>query len=259
MLLSEIWTYPIKACRGIAVTEGECEARGLRHDRRWMVVDAETGRFVSQREDARLARVDVAMHEDGYRVRCDVGELALPEQLEGDQREVTIWNDTLAAVEHVEGSTLFSALLARRVRLVFQIGARATSKGGAVSFADGYPFLLIGQASLDDLNQRLEAPIPMARFRPNFVVTGGEPYAEDEWSALTIGSATFRNVKLCDRCTVTTIDAEGNSGKEPLRTLATYRKRDGKVWFGVNLLPDFDRATLRVGDAVHAPRAKRSG
>ena len=233
--------------------------RGLRHDRRWMLVDAETSRFVSQREDARLARVDVALDDAGYAVRCDAGSVSIPERAEGATCSVTIWNDVVDAVEHPEGSELFSALLSRGVRLVYQTGDRATSRGGAVSFADGYPFLLISSASLDDLNGRLEHALPMTRFRPNFVVSGATAYAEDEWRELTIGEATFRNVKLCDRCTVTTIDAEGNAGKEPLRTLATYRKRDGKVWFGVNLLPDFDRADVRVGDVVQAPRANRSG
>ena len=224
-----------------------------------MLVDAETGRFVSQREDARLARVDVELAEGGYTVRCSAGTVAIPEEGEGSTRDVTIWNDTLSGVEHTEGSTLFSSFLSREVRLVFQTGERSTSRGGSVSFADGYPFLLISQSSLDDLNARLESPLPMARFRPNFVIEGCEPFAEDGWEELTLGEARFRNVKLCDRCTVTTIDAEGNKGVEPLRTLATFRKRDGKVWFGVNLLPDFDHATVRVGDEAQAPRATRSG
>lgn len=259
MKVSEIWIYPIKACRGIAVTTGSCEARGLRHDRRWMLVDRESGRFVSQREDSRLARVDVSLVDNGYEVRSEVGTLSVPESVEGDVIDATIWKDTIDAIEFAPGSALFSELLSRDVQLVYQSGARATSRGGSVSFADGYPFLLISQASLDDLNTRLDTPLPMSRFRPNFVVEGCDAYAEDAWEALSLGAAEFRNVKGCERCTVTTIDADGNKGVEPLRTLATYRKRDGQVWFGVNLLPGFDTATVRVGDAVHAPRAKRSG
>lgn len=250
MKLSEIWIHPIKACRGISIAEAECTPHGLRHDRRWMLADATTGRFVSQREDARLARVDVALRDGGYEVRCEAGAIELPESIEGEPRDVRIWNDTVAAVDHAKGSELFSTLLERDVRLVFQTGKRATSRGGHVSFADGYPYLLISQSSLDDLNARLEQPIPMTRFRPNFVVTGCAPFAEDEWTELTIGDARFRNVKLCDRCSVPTIDAEGRKGVEPTRTLATYRKREGKVWFGVNLLPDFSRATLRTGASV---------
>lgn len=215
-----------------------------------MLADATTGRFVSQREEPRLARVDVALKDGGYEVRCEAGALEVPERLEGDSRDVLIWNDTVEAVEHSGGSELFSSLLGRDVQLVFQTGSRATSRGGHVSFADGYPYLLISQASLDDLNARLEHPIPMTRFRTNFVVVGCAPHAEDEWSEPSIGDARFRNVKLCDRCMVPTIDAEGRLGKEPLRTLATYRRKEGKVWFGVNLLPDFDDARVRVGDIV---------
>ncbi|HEY1534819.1 MAG TPA: MOSC domain-containing protein, partial [Polyangiaceae bacterium] len=132
-------------------------------------------------------------------------------------------------------------------RLVNPARARA---GDIVSFADGYPFLLISEASLEDLNARLDEPITMDRFRPNIVVSGTEPYAEDGYSQVRLGELWFRGVKRCDRCVVTTIDPlTGERGSEPLRTLAKYRLEDQRVWFGMNLIHD-GTGMLRVGDPV---------
>jgi uncharacterized protein YcbX len=123
-----------------------------------------------------------------------------------------------------------------------------------VSFADGFPFLIIGQASLDALNARLvttgEAPVPMDRFRPNFVFRGGEPHAEDQWSDFRIGAVPFRGVKPCGRCVVTTIDQQtALAGKEPLRTLSKYRRDGAKVNFGQNVVPS-GVGVVRVGEVV---------
>jgi uncharacterized protein YcbX len=129
--------------------------------------------------------------------------------------------------------------------------------GDVVSFADGYPFLVISEASLSDLNSRLETPLVMERFRPNIVVSGVPAYAEDTFRHVRFGEVGFRAVKRCDRCSVTTIDPEtGARGKEPLRTLATYRREDGKVWFGMNLIHDAE-GTLSVGDLVHETDSSR--
>ena len=128
--------------------------------------------------------------------------------------------------------------------------------GDHVSFADGYPALLASEASLADLNSRLAAPVPMNRFRPNLVVDGTEAFAEDGWSRIRIGEVVFRVVKPCDRCVVTTIDQKtGKAGKEPLRTLSRYRKKDGKVYFAQNLIPDAP-GTLRRGDPVEVLERK---
>ena len=124
--------------------------------------------------------------------------------------------------------------------------------GDQVGFADGFAFLLISEASLEDLNMRLEDPLPMNRFRPNFVVRGCGPYAEDGWSRLRIGSVPFRVAEPCPRCAITTVDQEtGTRGKEPLRTLATYRKFEGEVFFGRNLIHD-TLGTVSVGASVEA-------
>jgi uncharacterized protein len=123
--------------------------------------------------------------------------------------------------------------------------------GDIVSFADGYPLLLISEASLADLNQRLETPLEMRRFRPNLVISGCEPYAEDRLRTLRIGGVSFRAVKRCERCMVTTVDPDtAERGREPLRTLARYRLEEGKVWFGMNLIHD-GPGRLSLGDAAH--------
>jgi uncharacterized protein YcbX len=126
-----------------------------------------------------------------------------------------------------------------------------------VSFADGYPFLLIGQASLDDLNSRLAEPVPMNRFRPNFVVEGAEPFAEDTWKKISIGKTVFHVVKPCERCVITTIDqVKGTKGKEPLTTLNTFRNFNGKVLFGQNLIAEKPGAVLKVGDKIEIVEVK---
>ncbi len=156
-----------------------------------------------------------------------------------------------------KASRLFSDHLGREVRLVYMpddtqrpVKPERGRPGDLVSFADAYPLLMISEESLAGLNARLADPLPMERFRPNVVIAGGEPHAEDDLGPFRIGDVTFRNVEPCDRCSVTTVDpATGERGKEPLKTLAEYRKRDGQVWFGTNLIHD-GRGKLSVGDAI---------
>lgn len=133
--------------------------------------------------------------------------------------------------------------------------------GDQVYLADGFPFLLISEASLADLNERLERPVPMDRFRPNLVVRGCEPFEEDGWSQVRIGPITFRVVKPCARCVVTTVDQEtADKGRELLRTLARFRKVGTEVFIGQNLIHD-GADILRVGDpveVVYAPAREES-
>jgi len=128
-----------------------------------------------------------------------------------------------------------------------------------VSFADGYPFMLLGEASLDDLNTRLAETVPMNRFRPNFVVSGSDTYAEDNWCIVKIGSTVFHVVKSCERCVITTVDqVKGEkTGKEPLRTLSIYRTVKGNALFGRYLIAENPGGTVRVGDKIEVlERAK---
>jgi len=227
-------------------------------DRRWMIVDP-NGRFVTQRELFQLALVDTALDGDRLRISAP-GQpaLDLPVAYEsGPSRTVEVWQDRAVGIVHALGSTWFSEYLEAPHELVYmpdahrrQVNPSRANLGDIVSFADGYPFLLISEASLADLNSRLEVPLVMERFRPNIVIRDVAPFAEDEFSRVRIGEISFRGVKRCERCVVTTIDPlTGERGREPLRTLAQYRLADQKVWFGMNLIHD-GTGVLRVGDAV---------
>lgn len=257
--VSALYVYPIKSCRGIAVHEWPVVARGLDADRRWMIVDAD-GTFVTQREASKLALVNTSFH--GSRLRIDArgfGAVEIPLSYEfGTLREVRVWDDDSVGHVHLDASAWFSEFLGAPHELVYmpeshrrQVNPKRARPGELVSFADGYPFLLISEASLAELNRRLAEPVPMARFRPNIVVSGTAPFAEDTYAEVRLGNLAFRGVKRCERCVVTTIDIEsGQRSKEPLRTLAQFRLEDSRVWFGMNLIHE-NTGMLRVGDAVH--------
>jgi len=257
-VVSALYVYPIKACRGVRVDHWPVVERGFEADRRWMIVDA-AGTFVSQRELPRLALVTTALDNDLIRVAAPgLAPLYLPRRYDGgESRAVRVWSDQSRGVVHALGSAWVSEYLGAPHQLVYMpdserraVNPARARAGDLVSFADGYPFLLISEASLEDLNARLPEPITMERFRPNIVVSGTEPFAEDEFASVRLGELSFRGVKRCDRCPVTTVDlATGEPGKEPLRTLATFRRWDGKVWFGMNMIHD-GPGHLRVGDAV---------
>ncbi len=169
-----------------------------------------------------------------------------------------MWDSSGHALRHPEGSRWFSEFLGDEVSLLYMpdeerraVTPKRARPSDIVSFADAYPLLLVSEASLSDLNRRLSTPLDMRRFRPNLVVSGCEPYAEDAISTLRIGSVSFRAVKRCERCVVTTVDPDtAERGHEPLRTLARYRSAEGKVWFGMNLIHD-DAGVLHSGDVVH--------
>jgi uncharacterized protein YcbX len=250
--------YPIKGCRGISVARATVVPRGFARDRRWMVVDGD-GTFVTQRQLPRLALVHVEL--DGERLRATapgLQELTLPlDHDDGPRREVEVWRHRGEAVRHHEGSAWFSEFLSGQHELVYMpdehrrpVSGVGGAGGDLVSFADAYPFLLVGQASLEELNRRLDAPVGMERFRPNIVVTGAAPFAEDGWSRLTVGAVGFRVAKPCARCVVTTVDPlTATRGPEPLRTLASFRAVDNQVMFGVNLIHE-GSGEIAVGDRV---------
>ena len=257
VILSQLNVYPIKSCAGLPLRSAQLAERGLQYDRRWMVVD-EHCRFITQREMPRLAPVSVGLHPDHLTVTApEMNELRVPFQMTGnDVLFVVVWDDTVSALDvGSEPAAWFSRHLGITARLVHMSDAadRLASRKGyssQVSFADAYPLLLISEASLEDLNTRLDEPLPMNRFRPNLVVRGCEPYAEDSWTEIMIGGERFHVVKSCARCVTTTVNqSTGEKGKEPLRTLATYRQKDGKVFFGQNLIHE-GRVVLRVGDEV---------
>ena len=251
--------YPIKSTRGIPLDQSEVDEFGLRYDRRWMVVD-ESGQFLTQRSHSRLALVVPSIQGDRLRVEApgmSTLEIPLRPSL-AVTTSVAVWDDVCVASWVGEHSAeWFSDFLGCACSLVHMADDAVrpadptfAPPGSRVSFADGFPFLLISEESLADLNRRLAEPLPMNRFRPNLVVAGGEPYDEDRWTQLEIGGIRLRVVKPCGRCVVTTTDqTTGERGKEPLRTLATYRKRDGEVMFGQNVVHE-NTGRLRVGDSV---------
>jgi uncharacterized protein YcbX len=250
--LSEIWIYPVKSFGGISLSQAHVTDRGLEHDRRWLLVDA-NGLFLSQRENPELAlfQTEIAMDflSITHREKSETIQIPLHQTFLETQEKitVTVWEDTIEAYEVNQTTTdWFTKILGFATRLVYmpdeshrKVEAEyAVTKTDIISFSDGYPFLIIGQSSLNDLNSRLKQSLPMNRFRPNFVFTGGLPYAEESWKEFTIGGLSFFGVKPCGRCIMTTIDQEKGiqSGKDPLLTLAKYKKEGNNVIFGQNLI-----------------------
>jgi uncharacterized protein len=258
--LSAINVYPLKSAGGLAQTSWDVDSFGLRHDRRWMLID-EAGDFLSQRAEPRLALIRPELRGDTLVLRAPgAPDLELAPQPTGACVTVTVWagetQGRLVSVDADRWLTMFLGIGCRLVHMpdevVRPVQPDYAHDGERTSFTDGFPFLLISDASLEDLNRRLAAPVPMNRFRPNLVVAGAEPFAEDRWQRIRIGPVLFRIVKPCPRCVMTTVDqALGRSpSTEPLRTLATFRRNaDGQVDFGQNLV-HAGTGRLEVGMSV---------
>ena len=262
MHVAELYVYPIKSARGIALQSAQLDERGFQYDRRWMLVDAD-GVFLSQREAHRMALIDVALERDGLLVDAPgMPQLAIPFTAGGPPMRSRIWKDVVAAVPVSRSADQwFTSFLQRECRLVHmpnttrRIVDRAyVPQERTVGFADAFPLLIIGDGSLAHLNAALRArgqeAVPMQRFRPNIVVRDASPHTEDEWKVVRIGDIDVDVVKPCARCVITTVDIHtGEASKEPLRTLATYRKVGSKVLFGQNAV---HRRTgvLRIWDKV---------
>jgi uncharacterized protein YcbX len=258
--ISQLYIYPIKSLGGIALNKAIVTDRGFEYDRRWMLVD-HNNLFISQRENPQMALMKLQITDAGIKIDYPVknSSFIIPFQPQTNEfADVTIWDDTCAGqFVSDEADEWFSNVLDIKCRLVYMpdeteriADRRYAHHNAIVSFADGYPFLLIGQASLDDLNNRLTESLPMDRFRPNIVFAGGEPFQEDAMHTFTIGDIVFRGVKLCARCIMTTIDqATGTKNKEPLKTLAQYRFKDNKILFGQNIIHE-GLGEISVGDQL---------
>jgi uncharacterized protein YcbX len=258
--VSGLWRYPVKSLRGLACERLEIGPRGPLGDREWMLVD-DGGRFLSQRQCPRMALVAAEPQADGLLLRApgmDVLTVARPSG--GGRIPVRIWNDDCegepAAPEADAWLSDFLGLSCRLVRFPEgqrrQVDTRYARPGDQVGFADGFPLLLITQASLDGLNARLRRPVDMRRFRPNLVVSGAAaPHAEDDWHRLRIGDLEFEVVKPCSRCPIPGIDPDtGEKAQEPLLALATYRRgEDNRIYFGQNLIHR-GQGELRLGQVV---------
>ena len=278
MHISEINIYPIKSLKGISLDSAVVEERGLQYDRRWMLTTPD-GMFFTQREFPKMATVSVWVEEDGLGAAADrFGDVFIPLTPDtGKKQQVTIWQSVCEG--EVYGGALnewFSDVIGTSCQLVYMpddtrrsINPRFDRGDEVVSFADGYPLMVLSEASLADLNGQagmLAAPVPMNRFRPNLVVSGSEAFAEDGWTRVRIGDSVFRSTKPCERCVMTTVEQSKGEfdGKEPLRTLASYRMAKdvmpGKfealgvganaVLFGQNLVAENAGATIKVGDRI---------
>lgn len=248
--LSGLYRYPLKSAAGEALHETPVDGLGVQGDRRWMVVDTQTGRFLTQRLLPQMTQLQARWLGHAHLKLSAPGmpdvQVAVPDE-HALLRAVTIWKDDLHVPDAGEEAALWlSQWLGRACRLVYvpqprarQVDRAYAEAGDKVAFADGFPLLLIGQASLDDLSMRVGRSLPMLRFRPNLVVSGSPPYAEDSWKRIRVGELEFRLVKGCSRCIMTTLDpqtGERSADREPLATLKTYRERDGEVFFGQNLI-----------------------
>jgi uncharacterized protein YcbX len=259
LTLTALHLYPLKSAAALSPSEWEVDGFGLEHDRRWMVVDT-AGRMISQRAHPRLALVRPGVGDGTLRIETE-GMPALELPLRPPPvitATAIVWDDCCQATWAGErAARWFSDFLDTECSLVYmpeesvRLANPAYAPAGTrVSFADAYPFLLLSEESLADLNGRMVEPLPMNRFRPNLIVRGGEPFEEDRLTAFQLGPLQFRALKPCDRCVVTTTDqATGARGVEPLRTLATYRERDGQVYFGQNLVHR-GVGRLQVGEAL---------
>lgn len=246
--LSEIYTYPIKSLGGIRLQSTNLTPQGVQYDRRWMLVDA-NGQFLTQRQFPKMAWLQPILKKEGIEIQhkqLDISPLFFPFQPQTNELlQVQVWKSVCTALAvSAEADRWFSKALDTPCRLVYMPNSTKRKVNPAfdrgediVSFADGYPYLIIGQEALNDLNSRLAAPLPMNRFRPNFVFTGGTAYEDDLWQTIKIGDTIFDISKACGRCIITTIDQQTlNTSKEPLKTLATYRTKNNMVLFGQCLL-----------------------
>lgn len=257
MQVSQIFIYPIKSLGGIELKQSLVTQRGLQHDRRYMLVD-ENGLFISQRTIHKMALFKLSLVDDGFNVQYENQFVKVPFSITGITQKVTIWDDVVDAVIATDDlNNWFSLHLNKNVKLVYlhnqsvrPVNPKYANNNEQVSFADGYPLMMITEASLNLLNSKLKKPIGVDRFRPNLVLSGAEPHSEDELRNFKIGTAQFKVAKPCARCVVTTINQQTlQTGKEPLATLAKYRKVGDNVNFGVNVIC-LKEGDISVGDTV---------
>jgi uncharacterized protein len=266
--LTDVWRYPVKSCRGERLASAAVEPWGLVGDRRWMVVDA-GGTAVTAREYPQMVLVTPRLGREAITLSSPgLPDLTVPVPSGDDLVPVSVWaSELVAAPAGDEAAAWLSKVIGEQVRLVYLDDPTrrptnpAHSRGtDRVSFADGYPLVLTSEESLGALNDWIaegpkaaEGPVPMRRFRPSVVVSGAPAWAEDGWRRLRIGPVTFRSVKGCDRCVLTTVDPDtAAKSHEPLFALARHRRWDNKVWFGINLIPDnpAGEPVIRPGDPV---------
>jgi uncharacterized protein YcbX len=261
MRISSLHTYPVKGGHRLDHDEAQVEPWGLTGDRRWMIIDP-GGVGITQRTAPELTGLQPAPRPGGL----ELNGFRVDEPVDGPKEPIRVFSSKppLAARIAVPATDFVSAFLGRPARLAWLADttvrpiAEDALPSDRVSLADGYPLMLTNAASLDALNDRLleagDEPVPMTRFRPNVVIAGAGPWAEDDWlgSRLRLGDVTFRVAGACRRCVVTTVDQEtGEVGRQPLRALGLHRRYADGLRFGINLIPDLapgDTGVIRVGE-----------
>lgn len=253
--VSDLSIYPVKSCREVTQNSTQVDAFGLKNDRRWMVVD-DHGVMLTQRKISKMCLIQPEIIAAGLVLKTATMEsLYVDIPVANKKSTVTVWQDQCQAYDAGdEAANWLSLVLEIKCRLVYfpedefrQVDLTYANVGDKTAFSDGFPLLLISQGSLDDLNQRLLSPIPMRRFRPNIVVKGCQPFAEDSWKKIRIGDITFRIVKPCSRCVIPSINVEtAEKEDEPIKTLVSYRKRDNEIFFGQNVIAE-DAGIIEVG------------
>jgi len=256
--------YPLKSGAAIPLAAAPAGPRGFPHDRCWMLVDAE-GCCLTQREHPALALVRFVPQEGAVRAEAPGMEpLHVPwPPAQGEHVTVRIWSDTVtAAAGSRDADAWFSRYLGAACRLAGAgagtrrlLPAKQVPEGGEAAFQDSMPYHLVSLSSLAELNRRSSSPVTVERFRPNIVVKGSEPFAEDSWRRIAVGGVPFRVVKPVGRCAVTTVDqSTGARGREPLAVLATFRRRENTVLFGQYLIAEA-KGPVHVGDTVDVTAA----
>lgn len=254
--LSDIFIYPIKSLGAISLDNAKTTEKGLQYDRRWMLIDADNN-FMTIRRNVEFLFFKLSMTESGFQISYKGDSLDIPFYYDSDEKIIcSVWDDQVTAVKgETYWNQWFSEKLGRSCSLVYMPDdsnrvIKPMWGGTSVSFADGYPLLVIGNESLRDLNSKLDKPIQMTRFRPNLVFKGGTAYEEFKWSAFSIGNVNFQGLKPCARCIVTTYNPQtGEKGREPLLTLSKQKINDYIV-FGQHSTAS-DKGTINVGDSIH--------
>jgi MOSC domain-containing protein len=245
--LSQLAIYPVKSTAQITLNSAQISPFGLLMDRRWMLID-DNGVMLTQRKHPRMCLIQCSFTDTHLVINApDMPALKISLDQSGNSLNATVWKDTCRAM-HCGNSAVewFSAFLNTPARLVFfpgnenrQVDLNYASKGDITAFSDGFPYLLISEASLSDLNSRLSTTVDMRRFRPNLVVSGTQAFAEDGWKQIRIGEITFNLVKPCSRCSIPSINPDtAEQAAEVVKTLAAYRMQGHKILFGQNLIAE---------------------
>lgn len=255
--VTDLIIYPVKSLQGVHLQKANVLEKGFEYDRRWMIVDSRN-RFITQRTHPQLSQISVTMQNEEIHLSHNNTGITLEVSNNSSTEICQVWQDEIQGIKATSSiNHWISEILGESGFLVHfpeqnsrPVNPKRAKNNENVSLADGYPYLIISQESLDDLNSRIEAPVPMNRFRPNIVVEGGAAYGEDEWRGMKIGDVPFYGTHPCKRCVFTTIDQEtGEKGVEPLKTLATYRRDGSEIIFGLNTLAK-SIGEIKVGDSL---------